>query len=364
MINAQNLVLNMRAAFKQGIDVRFYDFLKSSGSTKWVISADFVISGQHAFNDVFAFTVIPYYAPFDELSAEAKRRLPKDIKHVQEVDADMQDYLSDKRRFSFCFVTDRSRFVNLGIDNARRSIDEIITYCLSWKDAHEQQATIAAFRRLREKAKASGFNKDLLSDIGLLAALYSFLGVEIARHTRADIIGIFADRDKMTGAYRSIFEEFFAINFSGLCHSDGVDEARTRLIVGRPEIGDGQRELWFDDLIRVPDYLAGAMSRWDLKANLVSSDRPKFVQVVEGVIASNPQVAVIRMAFNIFGARCNEIKVHHYTGRAGRPGYDVSQASRIKYELALASRLGMDHERPGRRARLLENIGTPAIRLL
>lgn len=56
--------------------------------------------------------------------------------------------------------------------------------------------------------------------------------------------------------------------------------------------------MWFDEFVRLPDYMAGILSAWNLENNKLPADRPKFIQLAEEVLAKASNIAVIKVRYD------------------------------------------------------------------
>lgn len=63
--------------------------------------------------------------------------------------------------------------------------------------------------------------------------------------------------------------------------------------------------LWCDDFLRVPDYFAGAVSAWHIEHNALSSDLPKYSQVLLASVADKPNVHIIKLNLELHGEQLN-----------------------------------------------------------
>jgi hypothetical protein len=99
----------------------------------------------------------------------------------------------------------------------------------------------------------------------------------------------------------------FCVNFSALCQQNGIDERPTRLAIGIPNANDLANKMWFDELIRVPDHIAGAVSAFPFEIGRVSGAiDPKFQQILEHSLADNPNHIIVALQFlddRILGSR-------------------------------------------------------------
>jgi hypothetical protein len=66
--------------------------------------------------------------------------------------------------------------------------------------------------------------------------------------------------------------------------------------VGLPEPDPANpKQSWYDELVRIPDFLAGPLARWDYKKNLVPG-RGKYVDLLQGAVADNPYLVVLLLS--------------------------------------------------------------------
>jgi hypothetical protein len=255
----------------------FHNFVLSRGISKWFIAADFVLDAPDRPNDTFAFTIFPQKADFDQIQAEIRRIAPRDIKQNKTVSEEMLRYLRSSDRFTFCFVANKDRKWVPGLPLARQVIEENLRMMRNWQDADRQKDVIKRFEALREEARANSFNVKLFGHMVLMNALAAVVACLLIRHGAPEIIGWLPDRDKMTSAYKAIAHELFSTNLSALCQSLQIDERRFKVAIGIPGVAEGaEKGVWFDDLIRVPDHIAGAVAAWDIDNNRLPSGGEKF----------------------------------------------------------------------------------------
>jgi hypothetical protein len=286
----------------------FRKFVVGSHVAKWFIAADFVTDAPDRPNNSFAFTVFPYNAYFEQIQAEIRAASARDIKEVKTVSQNMLRYLRASQRFSFCFISEKNPEWAPDVAAARQAIDETLGMMRRWRDADRQSDVIKRFEALREEARANSFNAKLFGHMVLMNALAAVVACLLVKHGAPEIIGWFPDRDKMTSAYKAIALELFSNNLSALCQTMGLDQTRLKVAIGIPgPSNDAEKGLWYDDLIRVPDYLAGATAAWDIKGNLLPTNSPKFAEIIRQVLADNPNIALVRLALNDRGLQASRL---------------------------------------------------------
>ncbi len=288
------LVERLRAAVGERGQDEFSRFVSCSGATKWIVAADFCIGDPGRFNDAFAYTVFPCDAQFDAIQDEIRAVLPRDIKRTKAVSAEMLEYLRSGRRFTFAFALDRSRRIFPNVRSAREAIDETLVIMRAWRDAEKQAATIKRVEMLRRKADSPGFNVRRLDDVTLAAAFAGFIALLLQLEGRSELIGWFPDRDDITSVWQALAYEIFGQNTSAFALRERVPEARIACGVPGPR-EDGTRGMWFDELLRVPDFVAGTTAAWRLSTNAVVAGGERFAEIIRNSFADNERLVVIKV---------------------------------------------------------------------
>ncbi len=313
MLSAEDLIGALQDCFAKDVEIRFRHFVSNTNATYWLIAADFVLTGHERRNDAFGFSVIPYDTGWDAILGDLRAAGVKDLKQVRSISPSMLSYLKADRRFHFCFLANQDRHELSARFDVQRAIDRALQTMERWEDVERHSSTIRAFRKLRQEAAAGNFNYRLFNDILLTALVAAWLSYLLVKHARADLILWLPDRDKMTSAYGGIIHEMFVVNFSGLCQRCGFDQHLTSLAIAH-EPDQKAKHTWYDDFVRVPDHIVGAMARWDLKANSVTANHPKHVEILEEVIADNSTAATIKLHFSVFDVRAAQLVVSKSTG--------------------------------------------------
>ena len=314
MLSAEDIIGALQDCFAKDVEIRFRHFVRSTPATHWLIATDFVLTGEERRNDAFAFSVIPFDSGWDAIVGDIRAAGTKDIKKVRSIAPSMLSYLRADRRFHFCFLPNRDRHNLVTLPMVQDAIDRSISQMRQWQNQSDRVDTIKAFQGLQQDAKARRFNVPLFNDMVLTATLASWLSVLLAKHARADLVLWLPDRDKMTSAYGGIIHQMFNVSFSGLCERLGINERLTQLAIAHEPVPDAKRA-WYDDFVRIPDHIAGAMARWDFVANKITSDPPKHVEMVEKVIADHPALAIIPINFNVFGVAASQVVASSVTAQ-------------------------------------------------
>jgi hypothetical protein len=132
-----------------------------------------------------------------------------------------------------------------------------------------------------------------MSTMMISTVLAAFCTLIVAKERNIEVVGWFPDRDSITEAYDRIANSMFAVNFSAFCQQRQIDHRNIRTVVGLPQVdSEAPNKMWYDELIRIPDFFAGGLAAWDYKKNLVPG-RMKYVDLVRGVVSDNPFLVVL-----------------------------------------------------------------------
>jgi hypothetical protein len=300
------------SAFSRSGIAEFRTFLaKHPGVTKWFIASDFVNADPQAASDVYAFTFFPYERHFEQLKAEIRQLVPKDFKKTIDVEPELRQFFHSGATFTICLLTPKKYKVAGSIGAIRRSLDVTISNMRQWRDADRQQKIIGAFERLRERAKANNFNGQLISTIIFATVLAAFCAVMLAKERNIEVVGWYPDRDNITTSYDQIAHYMFVVNFSAFCQRHNIDAHSIRAAIGIPTPDARRpRQTWYDELVRIPDFLAGPLAAWRYEANLVTG-RQKYVDLLQGVIADNPNVVTLLLKQVADGFGIGPIRIRH-----------------------------------------------------
>ena len=149
-------------------------------------------------------------------------------------------------------------------------------------------------QRLQRGVSAKGYNHRLLADIFLLAAMFAALSIALLRERPGARTVWMSDRDRMTNWCGGALWHIAQLNLRGMSEAMGVDrgaEAPGVCVLST----DGT--MWFDEMVRLPDHMAGALSAWDMVFDepAPSSRRKLVSDMLRDVFAYADNVAVIRL---------------------------------------------------------------------
>jgi hypothetical protein len=155
--------------------------------------------------------------------------------------------------------------------------------------------TIQRLHALRQASLANSFNVELLTDFLLLSWFYPFVSILLARERRINVLGWFSDRDKMTTWSDGVVWDFACETLHGLAERYGISLPNGCPIIGVP---NEEKKMWFDEFVRVSDYIAGLLAAWNFASNEIPAASDKYIRLATDVFADSRNISVIRIDFD------------------------------------------------------------------
>jgi hypothetical protein len=262
----------------------------------WLISSDYVVGADDRPNDVFAFSIMPYVEELGAMRRRLSAGLPRDIKGTRAFTAAAGHILRGPDVFHVPVVLPKDRLLlgasgAMSVANGRKAGADFVRDAIGMERGI---GTVKAMRKLERVTKTKGYNHRLLADVLLLALLFPALSIAVLRERRNARLSWMSDRDAMTQWADGALWHIAQLNLSGLAEAMFVE-----LGDGRPGVcvpgADGS--MWFDELVRLPDHMAGALSAWDMVADepTPASKTELVSDMLREVFAGADNVAVIRL---------------------------------------------------------------------
>lgn len=247
-------------------------------------------------NDVFAITVCPSFEHPEKLAARIKESMPKDLKSISSVSDKAIELIRDERFFHFVFVVEgRHRMFgeqSEGLAKARIFCEETVGFM---KAIHARRENVKPFNILLQKSKEKLFNVKLLSDMVLFSSMVSSINCMLVNSVGAELIGVFPDRDSITQWCDSVYSKFVDNYSAGVLWL--VEQSPFHCVIKRG-VPSGQevKKNWYDDFVRLPDYMAGVVATWDIRSGEVGGGKHQVLFMENIVGASN--ASILRIGFD------------------------------------------------------------------
>lgn len=302
MIEIVDKIKALFQTFDQSGRAALRDFLRrNSRVEKWHITADFCLHDTDRPNDVFAFSIIPYDTEFDIIRSQINEVIPKDWKKSKEITPQAIDFLRDKRRFHIAFVFPHTPQVfNNGDDTnpleiARQSVAITVDQLIAQGRTGD---SLRRLKALKQESKANRFNVELLSDLYVLSDLFCFVTLTLARERNVEVVGWLPDRDKMTTWCGGVLFDIGVQTLMGLSEHFKIPVPEKGPLIAGPTPGAGKDAMWYDELVRLPDYVAGILSAWNFETNEIPAERDKYRVMAQDFAAFAQNIMVFKVRYD------------------------------------------------------------------
>jgi len=285
-------------------------FESTSTVKKWTCYSDYCFGDDNKPNDVVTFSLIPYVDNFTELSAFIKSVAATDIKNTQRVTEEFIDFLTKYPAINFSFILNNKKRI-FGNNNTeiRKSLEETFSLIkqqyIAWiPNQPEQSETYKLIiKKLNCTINLIKANKKIkqIVEMTLVCFLGAYVSSIILKKTKAEIFGWLSDRDSIHEVCDHLSIDLFHNYLHGLSN-----QHRFEFIVASATSKDIP---FYDELLKIPDYIAGTLADYDYNNNQISKE--KFDTVLTNYMAKNTHNNFVFILESIEGAlNCSRIKFY------------------------------------------------------
>ena len=276
--------------------------LEHARTKKWILASDYAFHDDNKFSDAVTFSLFPHWAHIEKMSSHISAIAPSDLKNVGSVSDSFITFLKEGKAFSITLILDRKRrmfsdekFYHLS--RIESQIGMLEYWCQSTpKGKDSYQATIKQLNQVKQLVNSKNINLRLFRDIEIIGSLAAYLLTEISIKAKPEKIAWLSDRDSMLTFKNKVIGDYMfdqvSYLYHTLCLNSGINPSN-RLLLVKPETNG---KLFYDSLIRVPDYMAGTMADYDFEKQV--SSHAKFDQIRDGVFAVERRNISYRLFFH------------------------------------------------------------------
>jgi hypothetical protein len=269
----------------------------------WSVVSDYCIGDVNKGNDVFSFVVVAPHDKAETICEYIACVAPRDIKNTSKVPLGLIQYLTCEVpvTFSVSFVMRREAALlrdYLSVEAMSALVVGAISFMdnrLSlFQDAHDIAYHQSAIRRLKafeRDLSHKGVNAKLARQIHLVAAMIATLCNMLNEAVSAKAIRWISDRDALFERHDAVVSDLAyvyyltqAIEFATPEQLDARNLGASLATLGF-EIPEKAGKHRFDELVRLPDYLAGTLA--DLDSETMSVSKEKFDVVLNNVFVDS-----------------------------------------------------------------------------
>lgn len=292
--------------------IESYENLKSFINThynikKWLIISDYALDNYNKQGNFLTFTLMPCYTPINNVMGNIRKLQSKDIKKTKLINNDFIDFLAQPLFFhvSIELPYKRERLIKFGKDYF------ILLY--TWlSDITSDKILKAQCKYFIDKLRRSP-KLPLHTDIDFISCVVSLLQLQIFKHIPdTEVICWLSDRDDiLTTLGQKSKNKIIPMIFNLINYRSQIFFNILNIPSNNPRIpilGFGLPEfhgrMWYDSLIRIPDFIAGSLADNNKKEMKVT--KKIFQEVLERVISNKDYNLIIRL--NIDGNKVYFIK--------------------------------------------------------
>lgn len=291
-------------------DLEKYYLQLTNGVKKWTCYSDYCFGDSSKPNDVVSFTFIPYVDDFEKLSNTVQSLANVDIKNTRKVRDEFIAFLKTYPLLNFSFIlNDKKRLLGENHEMVKKSL--FATYSAlrkqyeDWIVNQPEQRTDYKKNVKKIDCVLQLINQDKkikqIVEMTLVTFIGSYVSSRVIKDLDIEIFGWLSDRD----AINEICDNFSATLFHTNLHS---------LMDGKPfqfvvALAGSKDNAFYEQLVRIPDYVAGTLADYDMEQGLISKD--KFDKMLTNYMAENIyNNFVYTLSFRENTFNCARVAIH------------------------------------------------------
>lgn len=273
--------------------------------SSWYLISDYCIKDPTKHNDVITFSLLCNYDKHESIKDVIKSLAPKDLKKTKTINVDFLQYLNSPYLYHFSLIIPRNDkllaklFNEIPLDSMLNWMNDIYEKI---KNASSSDVSFCNDAQVRLKLvqteiKRQGYNQRLLREILLTSLFGATIMFLIQKYSSPTDIAWISDRDAIIDKFDGfVFDTMFFL-YQHQLRYETFKKTNTKISFVEPEkVGLN----YFDELIRIPDYIAGALASIDTEnKESILELKEKYQLIFAGILADPINQATIK-------AECNE----------------------------------------------------------
>jgi hypothetical protein len=276
----------------------------------WTVVSDYCLGDLGKKNDVISFSIIANHDTTANICAYIAAAAPKDIKNTRTVPTGLMQYLNLPVTFSVSFVVSRDSHLlrdYIAVENMDDFLPDVEAFLRSVqanfpvRNAYFDDVAkrLRLFKRDIEANRQ--FNARLARQVFLVATFGAQVFKHLAVAKRPSHIRWISDRDAILDRYDSLVYDLSYVIFL-LFYSTalGLPDGGAPHMIDKPEfifeIPEKSGRHRYDELVRLPDYLAGTLA--DIDLSTLAFTHEKFAEVWRSAFVRSPNNSVVQVLGN------------------------------------------------------------------
>ncbi len=278
-------------------------FARYPAGMPWSVVSDYCIGDVNKGNDVFSFVVVAPHDKAENICEYIAGAAPKDLKNTSKVPLGLVQYLTCEVpvTFSVSFAMKREaallrdylsvEAMGALVAGAISFMDGRLSLYQDARDIDFHQDAIKRLKAFERDLGHKGVNAKLARQIHLVAAMVATLCNMLNQAVGARAIRWISDRDALFERHDSVVSDLAYVYYLIQAVEFATPEQREAQNLGASlatlgfEIPERTGKHRFDELVRLPDYLAGTLA--DLDSETMAVSKEKFDVVLNSVFVNS-----------------------------------------------------------------------------
>lgn len=303
-----DLAIPLRETIEKSVLLDLVDwFAELPSNASWYVVSDYCFNDSSKKNDVASFSILLQHDTLNNIKSYINTFAPKDLKHTRNISTDFLKYVSSPVIFNFTFVIDRkSRFLEdyatkENMEEFFEGFEELIRVInTSALKPGYIDSVLKRARETRESLKPKNTNIRLSRQIFHVATFASLVFHYLDKAKAPSHITWVSDRDAVIDRgggfiYDLSYFMFLAEHIRVLRHAalvNDIIQIDKPYFVYQIPAKSGINE--YDELIRIPDYLAGTIADLDILNTEFSNN--KYSTVFKHSIVNSQNHAIVHIS--------------------------------------------------------------------
>jgi hypothetical protein len=284
-------------------EMKFW-FSEIPDGAAWYVVSDYCYEDKTKKNDVFSFSILLNHDKLKNIQEYINAFAPKDIKSTKNVSSGFLKYINSPVIFNVTFVVDRK--TKLLKDYAKKENMEMflpefndfvrmVDSYSSYKDGFIKSVLRRSYA-FQASFKNKNFNAKISRKIYLLATFAGLIFHYLNKIKHPSHIAWISDRDALIERFDGFVYDLAYFMFVAEYYKEfPVTDNGTKIVLDKPQFffpippKSGANE--YDELIRIPDYLAGTLADLDIDANKFSKEK-YYTILHRSLVNSNNHVII------------------------------------------------------------------------
>jgi hypothetical protein len=245
-------------------------------NSAWYLISDYCIDDSSKFNDVITFSLLCNYDNHGNIKDVINSLAPKDLKKTKNINEGFLEYLNSPFVYHFSLVIPRKEELLAKLLN-KIQLDKLIDWIYQVYDNSKQvNVKMISFcneaqqrlKLVQRELQRQGHNKKLIREILLTSSFGTSIMYLLQKYSSPSKIAWVSDRDAIIDKFDGFVFDNMYFWYEISVTDQSFEKVNTEIVFVEPEkIGIN----YFDELIRIPDYVAGALASIDTenKDNLI-----------------------------------------------------------------------------------------------